>query len=186
MVKATLRNPTKELRDSYEYWLFVLVESKRTDQAHSIFLDWLHHHYFEPKLRLDENREGDGRSLRDRFESESNFIDYSPLHTVRCSWLELLIGLADRINYIMSDHPKSSISHWFWIMVDNVGFQILPTDHPDFKISEKTNEMLLDRLTNRMYGSDGTGGLFPLKKAKINQRNVEMWYQMQAWIQEQE
>jgi hypothetical protein len=31
---------------------------------------------------------------------------------------------------------------------------------------------------------NGTGGLFPLKMPKVNQRRVEIWYQMSAFIEE--
>jgi hypothetical protein len=35
---------------------------------------------------------------------------------------------------------------------------------------------------NREYDPDGRGGLFPLDGTHANQREVELWYQMQAYI----
>ena len=31
---------------------------------------------------------------------------------------------------------------------------------------------------------NGTGGLFPLKRPRVNQRRVEVWYQMSEYLME--
>jgi hypothetical protein len=41
------------------------------------------------------------------------------------------------------------------------------------------------RLNRREYDSDGgNGGLFPLNEPNEDQRDVEVWYQMMAYLQE--
>ena len=37
-------------------------------------------------------------------------------------------------------------------------------------------------LLERRYLEDGDGGLFPLKCPRKDQRRVEIWYQMSAWV----
>ena len=39
-------------------------------------------------------------------------------------------------------------------------------------------------INERSYAFDGYGGLFPLRKPHQDQRNIEIWYQMQAYLME--
>jgi hypothetical protein len=41
---------------------------------------------------------------------------------------------------------------------------------------------ILDRIIERTYQRNGVGGLFPLKRDKKDQRKVELWYQMNAYL----
>ena len=58
----------------------------------------------------------------------------------------------------------------------------------DISLDEDGNFDEIDiRLSNfmeRTYTRNGYGGLFPLTKSKENQRNVEIWYQMSAYLEE--
>jgi hypothetical protein len=40
------------------------------------------------------------------------------------------------------------------------------------------------RLNRRLYTTSGYGGLFPLEEPKEDQRKVEIWYQMMAYLGE--
>jgi hypothetical protein len=43
----------------------------------------------------------------------------------------------------------------------------------------------IDRFLSRKYDYNGVGGIFPLRKgASEDQRNVEIWYQMQSYLME--
>ena len=42
----------------------------------------------------------------------------------------------------------------------------------------------LDGFINRQYEANGEGGLFPLKGVCEDQREVEIWYQMNAYLYE--
>jgi hypothetical protein len=42
----------------------------------------------------------------------------------------------------------------------------------------------LHKLNNRTYSKLGKGGLFPLRSSAYDQRKVELWYQMAAFMTE--
>ena len=42
----------------------------------------------------------------------------------------------------------------------------------------------VDVFLDRAYSPDGTGGLFPLHEPDEDQRQVELWYQMSAYLLE--
>lgn len=58
----------------------------------------------------------------------------------------------------------------------------------DDTYSDDTYERIQYRLNvinKRLYNEDGTGGgLFPLRHATQDQREVELWYQMMAYLTE--
>lgn len=45
-------------------------------------------------------------------------------------------------------------------------------------------DMVFKQLNSRYYKSDGFGGLFPLSNPMGDQRYVEVWYQMMAYLAE--
>ena len=45
-------------------------------------------------------------------------------------------------------------------------------------------EQIVDIWMSRQYGIDGKGSIFPIKGTAFDQRNLEMWYQMQEWFKE--
>ncbi len=45
---------------------------------------------------------------------------------------------------------------------------------------------ILERLIWRQYQEDGQGGFFPLAWPEQDQREVELWYQMNAYLAENE
>jgi hypothetical protein len=48
---------------------------------------------------------------------------------------------------------------------------------PEDKIEET-----LDRVIWRTYNFNGRGGIFPLRRPRQDQRDVELWYQLNAYI----
>ena len=57
-------------------------------------------------------------------------------------------------------------------------------DNPDFDI-RRIVDIKIRRILNREYHPDGDGGLFPLMNPREDQRGVEIWYQMSAYLLEQ-
>jgi hypothetical protein len=74
-------------------------------------------------------------------------------------------------------------SGWFWKLLFNTGLAAL-----DDTYSDDTYERILYRfniINKRLYNEDGTGGgLFPLAHPRQDQREIEVWYQMMAYLQE--
>lgn len=63
---------------------------------------------------------------------------------------------------------------WFWGMIVNLGLGSMTDDLYD----EKLVETAINRLLDRRYAPDGTGGLFTVKNCDRDLRKVEIWYQL--------
>ena len=123
----------------------------------------------------DNNRVADGLHLR----IEAGFVEFD---MGPCSMLEMMIALAERIGKeIIHDYDlENNTAKWFWIMVDNCGLCKYDNANWDAESVRYIQSLVIFR----GYGSDGNGGFFPLKNPKKDQRTVEIWYQMQAFIME--
>ena len=53
-------------------------------------------------------------------------------------------------------------------------------------LAYETVEEILNRVVWRTNESDGTGGLFPLSRPYLDQRDVEIWSQLNAFLLEQD
>lgn len=131
------------------------------------------------KISMDENRAEDGRDLRlsflRQYSDQSMDVDWMELP---CSFLEFLIALSDRAAF----ESSLSRSTWFWTMLDNLGL----ATHNDISFKSEIAERRLQICMDREYDEDGIGGLFPLDQPMIDQRYVEVWYQLAAYILEKE
>lgn len=65
--------------------------------------------------------------------------------------------------------------------MDNLGISRYSDDQ---KIPAEKIEKILDTVINRKYKRNGLGGFFPLKHADRDQRKVELWYQLNAYVLE--
>lgn len=133
--------------------------------------------YFVPN---DANRATDGLDLRERFERESS-ITLPDLG--ECRIIEFLIALAIRMNNTVYDyaHPDK-VPEYFWMFMEHLDLLRATSDIPGAgRWIIETFNVLMDRT----YDEDGTnGGLFPLQNSLQDQRNVEIWYQMMAFLNE--
>lgn len=146
----------------------------------------LHGLIFRPgdAIETDKNRANDGLQLRVKFMER-----YGPMGSSGnrgpCTMLEFLIGLAGRMAYIMGEEGNDlHTGHYFRSMIENLRLGKLTDDrydelNGDFYIQEAT-----DRVLFRTYEWDGSGGLFPLRRCRHDQRKTEIWYQMQSWLLE--
>jgi hypothetical protein len=91
--------------------------------------------------------------------------------------LELLIGLSRRLSFVADGEPFD----WFWQLMENLG---LEKYNDNTVIPEKEVDGILDEVIWRTYKRNGSGGLFPLRKATEDQRDVELWYQLSAYLLE--
>ena len=148
----------------------------------------LHAIAFRPgnRIETDRNRAQDGLDLRVEFMNRHGKRG-SAINRGPCSMLEFLIGIARRMSFIMCEdeaEADSKTEHYFWKLIRNLQLLKLDDDryftlNGDFFVQEA-----VDRVLMRTYGSDGEGGLFPLHGDYGDQRNVEIWYQMQYWLGE--
>lgn len=167
-----METPVDEL---YFGWL-CLHNVNAADQYQKL-LKILHCKEYVWTVPNDENRIEDGRALRQEFiEQEDVEVDAGWL-ALGCSMLELLIGISRRLQFMTEESP----SDWFWEMLTNIGLNF----YDDYKhIPLNFVDDQLEAVIWRTYRHDGYGGLFPLQFPEADQRHVELWYQMSAYVLE--
>lgn len=175
------------LEGLYFEWLYEQVADLRATNENERFtrlLKLLHEKEFVWIVPNDDNRLEDGRDLRHEFIGKARIKlvesewDSEWLH-IGCSMLELLVGLSRRLAF----EAEGSVHNWFWELMGNVDL-IRYSDRYEFH--PKVVNEVLDRIIWRNYGRDGEGGLFPLKSSRVDQRKVELWYQLSAYLAERE
>lgn len=162
------------LEDRYFEWLTEKVEHNNLVKNHYYLLDTMFSTNYIWSVPNDDNRSMDGEKLRERYGWDGHFSG--------CSVLEMLIALAERCEHEIMGEPGDTdrTYKWFWEMVDNLGLIYFDDDHFD---SDQVDYILNDWLYRR-YRKDGNGGLFPLKHPGKDQRKVETWFQMCAYLDE--
>ena len=103
-----------------------------------------------------------------------------------CSMLEMMVYLARALNSILNEDVEDRTQEFFKILLDNCGMGTL--DNEDYDIHpEKTRKFWLNRvemIQKKTYSESGKGGFFPLKWPRDDQRKVSIWYQLNAWLEE--
>ena len=129
-------------------------------------------------LPNDDNRCTDGIRLRDKY----GF----PAVNVGCNLLEMLVALAVRCDedILYSAEQGDRSKDWFWMMITNLGLNKFRDRSFGDAWQYKDVEKIYLKFMNRKYTYDGKGGLFPLKGAKKDQREVEIWYQLASYVLE--
>jgi hypothetical protein len=151
----------KERNRSLTYWTLFR-------QMHSIEFVWM--------VPNDDNRVQDGRGLRDEWVTECKIsVEPSSLRTRGCSFLEMLIGLSRRVAFEADGH----VGTWFWHLIHNLGL-LGCTDRSRYNQQEVDDR--IKTVIFRTYDRNGRGGLFPMRHARKDQREVEIWYQMNAYL----
>ena len=179
--KDSLKSDIK-LYNAYYHWLLEMVmfkELKRSGRSYKYLLNAMHKKDFTVELANDVNRYQDGKNLRILFRDISGL----PGDEIKgsCTFLEMCVALANRItNDIFEHDPNSSPARWFWEMMENCGLD----KYTDENFDELMVEKIMDRVIRRFYSKTGKGGFFPLKNPKKDQREVEIWYQMQSYVTE--
>jgi hypothetical protein len=172
---------TQPLDESYFQWLYHQVADADTETPSLTYWNLLRLLYgceFMPQIPNDENRAEDGTDLRVEFldgrrlrRSEREWM------SLGCSMLELVVGLSRRLAFEAGGEPH----YWFWRLLENIGVARYSDDRI---IPEHRIEKILENVNNRSYKRNGLGGFFPLKHADRDQRKVELWYQLSAYVLE--
>jgi len=146
-------------------------------------LTYLHNREFTYIIGMDGNRVEDGINLRYRFARAHYYSDAmiaKYLDNRPCSVLEMMVALAIRCDIeIMGDSDYGEQSEkMFWSMISNLGLRSMTNDNFD----EQYAEAVINRFLNREYERDGKGGLFTVRNCKRDMRSVEIWYQMNWYL----
>lgn len=181
------RMTSKYDRDEAEYfqWLCNVVQADEPDHSYLILMKILHNQPFYSSILLDENRAKDGIFL-----TRIQYVDQNRRSRISmdapCSVLEMMIGLAFRMDDILEDDTgEDRTTVWFWDMIQNLGLDEYTDDrYADDPFFEATVHHILRTLLDREYTRSGKGSLFPLKKSRQDQRKTEIWYQLHAYLKE--
>lgn len=126
----------------------------------------------------DDNRAGDGTELRYEFMDDHQIVEVDPdWLNEPCSFLEMMIGLARRMAFQVDGHQRD----WFWHLMGNLDLQRCSDAYFNDTLAGVVSETV-DRVIWRNYYFNGHGGLFPLDHPDRDQRKVEIWFQMQAYL----
>lgn len=165
------------LDERYLEWLYDLVGPQDDNVSHYKLMMKLLSTEFVMLVPNDDNRCADGIALRKEFMRSGRMIRPSrQWMAMGCSVLEMLIGVARHLSF----SAEGEVGEWFWILIDNLGL----TRFNDHRMHDARVDEILERLVWRNYSYDGNGGLFPLKQPHEDQRDVELWFQMESYILE--
>ena len=145
-----------------------------------------------PEIPLDENRKCDVQSLlRETYiQSQSEWYrletdEVLEFPKMPVTFLELIISLAMRIDmdFMREINDVDNSRVYFWVIINNLGFLKYDDDSwTEDSIIEIVNRVNI--VQERKYDFNGNGGLFPLKRAEVDQRTVQIWNQLCTFVDE--
>lgn len=173
-----MNEPLDELYLTWLYSQIGVVTRRHSTRTYWALARQLYNKPFIGFVPNDDNREADGKDLRfefiDREDIQEIDIDWMELD---CSMLEMLIVLARIMAFEAEGEPRD----WFWHMLKNIR---LDSYNDMSGVPYRKIDDILDRVIQRTYHPSGYGGLFPLKHAAEDQRKVELFYQLSAYLLE--
>ena len=103
-----------------------------------------------------------------------------------CSMLEMMVYLARALNSILNEDVEDRTKEFFKILLDNCGMGALDDEDYDLRPDYVRNFWLerIKMIQKKTYSESGKGGFFPLKWPREDQRKVSIWYQLNAWLEE--
>lgn len=175
--------PDAQITNEYFNWLVGMIAFDSPEYfSYNKLMNYLFQESFSWSVHRDANRAQDGTDLRDLFSYETGIIDWCDALGGPCNILEMLVGLAHRIdNEVMYDYELGDRTNiWFWEMMNNLGLEYYDDNHfrPD------AVKKILDIWIYRQFDSNGVGGLFPLNYSQKDQRLLEIWLQAQEYFVE--
>ncbi len=169
------------LDEGYLNWLCGLVGPVRNPnpkRTYFLLEEQLFLKDFTWTIPNDDNRSEDGKELRQEFLQDYT-VDQTWMNTP-CNVLEMLIALSRRIAF----ESFGTADQWFWKFIENLGLGELTDEAYTYSTGEYV-DVVLDNFLNRKYETNGRGGIFPLNEPYQDQRQVELWYQMAAYLLEE-
>lgn len=175
-----------QVDEAYFEWLYDQAHRERGENSpltYTIVSGLMHGIIFNDSVPNDDNRSADGRELRDRFleENKETFKRFGPdewnFYSSPCTFFEMLVALCYRCDF----QVELGVSNWFYIFIQNLNLKQYADN--DYAVKDKGKiTRVLNIVNNRTYRPSGSGGLFPLREPKQDQRKIELWYQMSAYV----
>lgn len=179
------------------YFDFLLTEVKAWEYRE--ILNIAHDIMFKATVPNDINRVADGLELRATFAKQFDGEalrgvvknDFEPLGESGATLLEVMVGIALRMNNIIYNYEDPDmVGDCFNLLLINLGLDNYTNARMDGMSPRLRKRIMNDirssyeRVVNREYDAKGYGGFFPLDDPKEDQRGVEIWYQMMAFLTE--
>ncbi len=169
---------TEPIEEAYFNWLCAKLISPHANTYRDLFRI-LHKTEFAWVVPGDRNRQEDGVELRLYFLNETGYEKDELWYNELCSVLEVFISFASRASF----QTEAPVANWFWIFIENLNLnEYRRVSQKDIPVIEE----ILYTFVWRTYPENGLGGLFPLYAPRQDQREVEIWYQFCAWVDEKE
>ena len=178
----------RDLQQDYFHWLCEMVHIDQMERSYWLIAKDLHSRIFVPIIERDENRAMDGLELRDQFLENEWYARGGEFECDECTVFEMLVALAQRMDFETTDMDDDNdrTAYWFWEMIDNLGLDTFDDDSYVELEGQIYVDKIIDEFVEREYDYNGEGGIFPLKHCDRDQREVEIWYQMSAYLYERE
>lgn len=178
-----------EMTAAYFEWMcgLVCVGYRRDGRSYKRLLHRLNEIDFRFSIAMDANREADGLDMRYRFGNEKHVRDYIVnryLDDHPCSVLEMMVALANRCEETIMDDPEygDRRDQWFWGMIENLGLMGMDDSvYDEMYVDEKIYAFM-----NHEYSRNGKGGLFYVHRPYNDMRRVEIWTQLNWYLDEVE
>jgi hypothetical protein len=171
------REPIEEVYFNWLYNKVAFVRHPTPSLTFYTLLRELHRTEFVWVISGDDNRAQDGLDVRSEFMRESSLPHESNWSHIGCSVLEMLIAFSRKAEF----ETELTAREWFWMFMENLGLR-------EFSDSKKNTERKISVVTEtfiwRTYDFNGNRGLFPLTNPTDDQRQVEIWYQFYAYLNE--
>lgn len=144
--------------------------------------EYLYSREFIYTVPKDRNRVADGLCLRDTFSDAYGYFGIRDDLDMPCNTLEILVSIADRCEkQFMTDAELGDrTGMWMYSMLVSLGIADLTDGYFDVGTARKAIDVFLAR----SYCRNGRGGLFTVKNRNIDMRKVEIWNQMNCYLDE--
>ena len=133
---------------------------------------------FSWSVPMDDNRMADGLEIRREFAHEIHVHPKTMEKLGPCSFLEVLISLSRHLAFIAGGESPG----WAWQLLGNL--ELHGMSDPLTRPKQRKAENIMRIAIERTYLPDGTGGFFPLAWPDTDQTQVELWYQMNYYVEE--
>lgn len=165
----------------YYDWLISQIEFPRNfKKTFSGLLEHLHQFEFVWIVDGDDNRIHDAKDLRTSFSKYQYEKRQYPIKEFKdyVSVLEVMIAISLTLEFVAGGEAPA----WVWRLIDNLGLNHFYDPFTKYKRVQVDD--ILETLIWRTYERNGRGGFFPLIYPEEDQTKVEIWYQLNAYVQE--
>lgn len=171
-----------DMDEEYFVWLCAKVtEHVIVGQTYWEVMKLMHRYEYVWTVIGDANRSSDGNDLKIEFcrargYDPNIFLGYGP--EPRVSILEVLVALTRRAEF------QTGVSEIFWFkrFLENLS---LADQYDAAGVNPDYVNSRLYIFVWRLYNEKGEGGLFPLSYAEEDQRELEIWFQMHIYIDQE-